>query len=376
MTESLSQIPLVDLKAQYRSLKDEIDIAIARVIEKTSFILGPEVEAFEEAFGAYCGGTHAVGVGNGTDAIAMALRGLGVGAGDEVITVAHTFTATTEGISEVGAKPVFVDVDADTLLMDPKLVEPAITPRTKAILPVHLYGQTADMDPLLELARKWDLRVLEDACQAHGAEYKGQRAGSIGDAGVFSFYPGKNLGAYGDAGAITTRDKDLAEWLKRHRNHGRATKYTHDFEGRNSRMDGLQGAVLAAKLPHLDSWNGKRRELALRYDQGLSGLSGLRRVATHSACTSALHLYVVRVPNRDRVLELLRDQGIEAGIHYPVPLHLQRAYAHLGYKAGMFPVTEHAASEILSLPLCPELTQRDQDRVISAIAAALECTQS
>jgi len=371
MSNFSPHVPLVDLGAQYRVLKPEIDAALARVIEQTSFVLGPEVEAFEQAFGAHCGGVQAVAVGNGTDAIAMALRALGIGAGDEVITVAHTFIATVEGISEVGARPVFVDVREDTLLMDPSLVEAAITPRTKAILPVHLYGQMVDMDPLLALARTRGLKVIEDACQAHGAEYKGQRAGSLGDAAAFSFYPGKNLGAYGDAGAITTRDKGLAEWLKRLRNHGRATKYTHEFEGRNSRMDGLQGAVLAVKLPHLDAWNARRRDLASRYDKGLSGLPGLCRVATSRHGSSALHLYVVRVPNRDRVLEALRTQGIDAGIHYPVPLHLQQACAHLGHKAGDFPITERAASEILSLPLFPELEPQDQDRIISAVVRAL-----
>ena len=366
-----NQIPLVDLKVQYKGLKAEIDAVIERVITKTSFILGPEVEAFEEAFGSFCGGVHAIGVGNGTDATAMALKGLGIGEGDEVITVAHTFIATVEGISEVGAKPVFVDVCDDTLLMDPAKVEAAITPRTKAILPVHLYGQTVDMNPILAMAERHGLKVVEDACQAHGAEYHGRRAGSMGDAATFSFYPGKNLGAYGDAGAITTRHADLAGWLKRLRNHGRATKYTHDFEGRNSRMDGLQGGVLRVKLPHLDAWNARRRELAQRYDSFLVGLPGLRRVATASGCTPVFHLYVIRVADRDNVLESLQKQGIEAGVHYPVPLHLQRAYDHLGIKEGSLPVTERAAAELLSLPIYPEMKTEDQDRVVQAVTKAI-----
>lgn len=367
MSTAPQQIPLVDLKAQYHRFKHEIDAAIASVVERTSFILGPDVETFEKAFGAYCGNVHAIGVGNGTDATAMALRAVGVKAGDEVITTAHTFIATVEGIGELGAIPVFVDIKDDTLLIDPAKVEAAITPRTKAILPVHLYGQTADMNPLLALAHRFGLKVVEDACQAHGAEYRGRRAGSMGDAATFSFYPGKNLGAYGDAGAITTRHQDAADWLKRLRNHGRATKYTHDFEGRNSRMDGIQGAVLSVKLPYLDGWNLRRRQVAARYDAGLQGVRGLRRVMTGDGCSPVYHLYVIRVGDRDRVLAQLQAQGIEAGIHYPVPLHLQKAYSHLGMKEGDLPVTELAAKEILSLPICPELSFEDQDRVISVL---------
>lgn len=371
MSAAPKHIPLVDLKVQYNNLKPDLDAAIARVIDRTSFVLGPEVEAFEKAFGAFCGGVHAVGVGNGTDATAMALRAAGIKAGDEVITVAHTFIATAEGIGEIGAVPVFVDINDDTLLMDPTKVKAAITPRTKAILPVHLYGQTVDMDPILELAALHDLKVIEDACQAHGAEYKGRRAGSMGDAATFSFYPGKNLGAYGDAGAVTTRHEEWAEWLKQMRNHGRATKYTHDFEGRNSRMDGIQGAILNVKLPHLEGWNVKRREVAARYDEALKGLPGLRFVSTVAGCTPAYHLYVVRVPHRDRVLADLKAHGIEAGIHYPVPLHLQKAYSHLALGEGTFPVTERAANEILSLPIFPELKTEDQDQVVKALRVAL-----
>ncbi len=349
---SEAKIPLVDLKAQYLSLKPEMDVAIQGVLDTTSFILGPHVDTFEKRFAEFCGASHCIGMGNGTDATVLALEGLGVGRGDEVITVSHTFIATAEGISELGAIPVFVDVRDDSLLMDVSKVEAAITPRTKAIVPVHLYGQTVDMDPLLAIARKHGLKVMEDACQAHGAEYRGRRAGSMGDAATFSYYPGKNLGAYGDAGAVTTNDAKLADWIRRKRNHGRATKYTHDFVGRNSRMDGLQGAVLNVKLPHLDSWNASRRALAAQYDALLEP-KGIRRVATQEGCLPVYHLYVIRIPNRDQVLARLTAAGIEAGIHYPVPLHLQKAYAELGMKQGDLPVTEAAAGEILSLPLWP-----------------------
>lgn len=366
---SSAKIPLVDLQAQYRSLKPAMDAAIQGVIDATSFVLGPTVEAFERDFAAFCRVDHCVAVGNGTDATVLALEALGVGRGDEVITVAHTFIATAEGISELGAVPVFVDVRPDSLLMDVSKVEAAITPRTKAILPVHLYGQTVDMDPLLELARARGLKVMEDACQAHGAEYKGRRAGSMGDAATFSFYPGKNLGAYGDAGAVVTRHAPVADLVRRKRNHGRATKYTHDLVGRNSRMDGLQGAVLGVKLPHLDAWNELRRRRAATYDELLAPF-GVRRVATQEGCLPVFHLYVVRVADRDRVLDRLKAAGIEGGVHYPVPLHLQKAYEHLGLKAGALPVTEKAATEILSLPLWPEMDPAVQRTVVEALGLA------
>lgn len=363
-------IPLVDLHAQYLSLKPEMDAAIQGVLDQTSFILGPHVETFEKAFAAFCGAEHCIGMGNGTDATVLALEGLGVGRGDEVITVSHTFIATAEGISELGAVPVFVDIRPDTLLMDVTKIEGAITPRTKAILPVHLYGQTVDMDPLLEIARKHGLKVVEDACQAHGAEYKGRRAGSMGDAATFSFYPGKNLGAYGDAGAVVTNHAEVADWIRRKRNHGRATKYTHDFVGRNSRMDGLQGAVLNVKLPYLEAWNAQRREIATHYDAMLAPM-GVRRVAVQQECLPAYHLYVIRVGDRDQVLARLKETSIEAGIHYPVPLHLQKAYAHLGMKSGDLPVTEAAAYEILSLPIYPEMGIRVCETVVAGLRLAL-----
>jgi len=359
-------IPLVDLKGQYKGLKPEIDAAIQAVLDTTGFILGPQVEAFEKAFAAFCGAGHCVAMGNGTDAGVLALEAVGVGRGDEVITVSHTFIATAEAISEIGAVPVFVDVRKDSLLMDVAKVEAAITPRTRAIVPVHLYGQTVDMDPLLELARKHGLKVVEDACQAHGAEYKGRRAGSMGDIATFSFYPGKNLGAYGDAGAVVTNRADFADWIHRKRNHGRATKYTHDFVGRNSRMDGIQGAVLNVKLPHLNAWNEDRRRLAAHYDSLLAPL-GIRRVATQEGCLPVFHLYVVRVTDRARKLDSLKAAGIEAGIHYPVPLHLQKAYQHLGLAQGHLPITEAAADEILSLPIWPGMGLDLVERVVGVL---------
>lgn len=367
MTTNSPVLPLVDLKLQYKNLKSEIDAAIHRVLENTTFILGPEVEHFERRFAAFCEVEHCIGVANGTDATAMALQAVGVVAGDEVITVPNTFIATVEGITEIGAIPVFVDVLDTTMLMDPTKLESAITPKTKAILPVHLYGQVADMDLILDIAKKHGLKVVEDACQAHGAQYKGRKAGSFGDAATFSFYPGKNLGAYGDAGAVVTKHDYVAKIVRKKRNHGRATKYTHDFEGRNSRMDGIQGAVLCVKLQYLETWNKNRGLIAKRYNAGFEKL-GIRTLAVDADCESANHLYVIRVDNRDKLLEHLIGIGIEAGIHYPVPLHLQKAYSHLNLGAGSFPVAEKIATEIISLPIFPELTETDIDRVIGAVS--------
>jgi dTDP-4-amino-4,6-dideoxygalactose transaminase len=363
-------IPLVDLKAQYETIKHAIDPAIARVLAATSFVLGSDVAAFERAFAAHAEARHAIGCGNGTDALELVLEGLGVGPGDEVITVAHTFIATAEAISARRATPVFVDVRPDTLLIDPARVEAAITTKTKAIIAVHLYGQTADMTALSIIARAHGLKLIEDAAQAHGARHRGKRAGSLGDAATFSFYPGKNLGAYGDAGAVTTNDDALAAWIIKARNHGRATKYEHDFAGRNSRMDGLQGAVLGVKLPHLDRWNASRRAIAARYDALFEGERTIGRVAIAEGNESVRHLYVVRVQRRDAVLARLHDEGIEAGVHYPVPLHLQPAYAHLGIAKGALPETERAAQEILSLPLYPEMAAADVERVATALRSA------
>jgi dTDP-4-amino-4,6-dideoxygalactose transaminase len=362
------KVPLVDLRAQYEGLRSEIDAAIRRVIETSSFILGPEVEAFEREFAAYCETQFAVACGNGTDAITLALEALGVRRGDEVITVAHTFFASAEAIGALGARPVFVDIRPDTLLMDTGKIEAAITPRTRAILAVHLYGQMVEMDPVLEIATRNGLKVVEDAAQAHGARYQRRRAGTIGDAGCFSFYPGKNLGAYGDAGAIVTNDAEVADWMRKARNHGRTSKYEHEFEARSSRMDGLQGAVLRVKLPRLDGWNDKRRQLAREYRALLQRDPSLRHVEVHADCEPVFHLFVVQTPKRDQILDRLQKAGFEAGIHYPVPLHRQRAYAHL--ESPALPVTERAAREVLSLPLFPELDTSD----LKAIAAIVDAS--
>ena len=364
-------IPLVDLKAQYLSIRGEIDEAIARVLSRTSFILGEEVAAFERDFASFCGASQCIGVGNGTDALTLALQAVGVGPGHEVITVPFTFIATAEAISALGAKPVFVDIRPDTLLMDVAKVAGAITSRTRAIVPVHLYGQMVDMDPLLELARSHDIAVVEDAAQAHGALYRGRPAGSVGRISAFSFYPGKNLGAYGDAGAVVTSDPDLAGWVRKARDHGRTSKYEHDFEGRNSRMDGIQGAVLAVKLRHLSRWNEQRRELATAYDRALREVAGVVPITRADYGVSACHLYVVRVAKRDQLLAALRDAGVEAGAHYPVPLHLQKAYVRLGIPVGRLPNAESASRDVLSLPLYPELSAADVGVATSALLSAL-----
>jgi dTDP-4-amino-4,6-dideoxygalactose transaminase len=362
------RVPLVDLKAQYRALQPDIDAAIARVIESGVFILGPEVSAFEMAFAAYCGAQHGVGVGSGTAALELALRGLGIGPGDEVITTALTFIATAEAISAVGATPVFADIDPRTYNLDPERVEAAVTAATRAILPVHLYGQPAAMDALAAIARRRGLKLVEDAAQAHGAMHRGWRVGSLGDVACFSFYPGKNLGCYGDGGAVVTNDDRLAARVRRLRDHGRTGKYVHEEIGFGHRLDALQAAILSAKLPHLDAANAARRRLAQRYQQLLAG-SELILPWEPDDVRGVYHLYVVRTPRRDQVLDSLHRQGIGAGIHYPLPLHLQPAYAGLGYRPGSLPVTEAAAREVLSLPLYPEMTEEQQDLVVAAVGA-------
>lgn len=363
------KIPLCDLKAQYEAIKPEIDEAIQSVIARTNFIQGEDVRAFEKEFASFQGAKYCVAAASGTDALHLALLAMGVGQGDEVITVSHTFTATAEAICHCGARPVLVGIDPKTYNMDPTKLEKAITPRTKVIMPVHLYGQSADMDPILEVARKHNLKVLEDACQAHGAEYKGKRVGSIGDAACYSFYPGKNLGAYGDAGAITTNDEALAGWCAMMADHGRTEKYSHDYVGYGKRMDTIQAAVLRAKLRHLEEWTKARREKAEAYTEMLSGL--VETPYEPEWARSVYHQYVVRVPERDRVLSQLKEAGIGAGIHYPIPLHLQPAYAYLGYKKGDFPETEKAAEEILSLPIYPEITRGQQEYVVDQLKKAL-----
>lgn len=368
----MSRIPLVDLKAQYDSIKDEIDAAIARVIQNTSFIGGKEVSAFEEAFAAFQHTKRCVGVASGTAAIFLALKVLGVGEGDEVITTPHTFIATVEPVEALGAKPVFVDIDPVTFNIDPDKIEAAITPRTRAILPVHLYGQLAPMDRIMEIARRHNLVVVEDAAQAHGAEYKGKRAGNWGDIAVFSFYPGKNLGAYGDGGAICTNDDTLADKIAKLRDHGRTSKYAHDEIGYGERLDSLQAAILGAKLPHLQDWNDARRRVADYYTQALRGLQGVRTPSEMPDARHIYHVYCITVNgNRDAILADLKARGIEAGIHYPIPLHLQAALAHHGGREGDFPNTEHAAKSILSLPIYPELTTEQMNRVVEELADVL-----
>jgi dTDP-4-amino-4,6-dideoxygalactose transaminase len=348
-------IPLVDLSAQYRSIKDEIHIAIDRVLESGQFVLGPEVAQFEDAFGAYCQAEYALGVNTGTSALHLALLAAGVGPDDEVITVSFTFVATAAAIIYTGATPVFVDIDPVTYTMDPAKIEHAITPRTRAILPVHLYGQCADMDPINEIARHHGLVVIEDAAQAHGAEYKGRRAGSLGDISCFSFYPGKNLGAYGEGGLVATNNPEFATSVRLLRDWGASSKYNHVVKGFNYRLEALQGAILDTKLVHLDAWTEARRNHARRYDELLAWLNPGTPVElpTHR---HVYHIYAIRVADRDEVCRRLQSRGIGAGVHYPIPIHLQAAYRDLEYSVGDFPASEQAAREVLSLPMYPQLT--------------------
>ena len=359
-------IPLVDLKAQYLSIKDEIDAAIAEVFESCQFVLGEKVEAFESDFAAYCQTRHALGVNSGTSALHLALLAAGIKPGDEVITVSYTFVASVAAIRYTGARPVLVDIDPSSCTIDPTRLEEAITPRTKAVMPVHLYGTCADMDPILEIARRHDLIVIEDAAQAHGAEYKGQRAGSIGDLACFSFYPGKNLGAYGEGGAVVTNDPEYAYVIKRLRDHGQTQKYHHDAVGYNYRMEGMQGAVLGVKLRHLDDWNDARRQSAADYRKSLAD-TGLRLLEEMTYSRSVYHIFPVFTPQRDNLVEHLKGRGISTGIHYPIPVHLQSGYRDLGYKAGDFPHTEQASNEVLSLPMYAELSNEAVTKVCDSI---------
>lgn len=351
------KIPLVDLKAQYASIKTEIDQSIQRVLNETDFINGKAVSEFEKAFADYCGTRSVIGVANGTDALQIALLACGIGKGDEVITAVNIFIATSEAISATGARPVFVDCDAQTYTIDVKKIEEKITPRTKAIIPIHLFGQPAAMEIVKDIAARHNLVVIEDAAQAHGARYKGTIVGNFGKLACFSFYPGKNLGAYGDAGAIATNDEMLANKVRMLANHGRLKKYEHEIEGYNSRLDTLQAAILLAKLRHLDAWTQKRRLHAARYTELLSSTPEIVTPIVHPDATHVYHLYVVRVQQRERVQQTLREAGIATGIHYPIPLHQQPAYKHFGLPAGSFPVAERFAGEILSLPMYPELTE-------------------
>lgn len=359
-------IPLVDLKAQYQTIKPEIDAAIQRVLSHTGFILGREVSDFERDFAAFCRVRYCVGMDSGTAALHLALLVCGVKPGDEVITTTHTFFATSEVISLIGARPVLVDIDPRTYNLDPNRVEAAVTDRTRAIMPVHLYGQPAEMDAIMEIARRHNLRVIEDAAQAHGAEYRGRRAGSIGDVACFSFYPGKNLGAYGDAGALVTNDADLAERARRLRNHGRVDKYEHLAVGFGYRLDALQAAILGAKLPHVDAWNARRREIADYYTESLTNTDVVTPyVPPH--IQPVYQTYCIRAKDRDGLQKHLKARGIETGIHYPIPLHRQPAYRDLGYALGDFPSAELAAKQVLSLPIYPELTDAQVQQVLDGV---------
>jgi dTDP-4-amino-4,6-dideoxygalactose transaminase len=367
-----TQVPFLDLKIHHEPVREEICAAIMEVISKSAFAGGPYVAAFEKDFAAYCGAKYAIGCGNGTDALWIALIGLGVKTGDEVITVPATFMATAEAISYSGAKPVFVDIDPTTYNMDPAQLEKAITPRTKAIIPVHLMGQTADMAPILSIAARHGIPVVEDACQAHGAEYKGQKAGTLGAAGCFSFYPGKNLGAWGEAGAVITNDASLCEKMMVFRDHGQAKKYHHSMVVWNARMDGIQGAVLKVKLKHLDYYNNGRRSRAALYKQLLSDVEQICLPTEASYGKHIYHIYAIRTQKRDALMKELGARGIGCGIHYPIPVHLQDAYAFLGYKKGSFPVAERCASEFLSLPMFPELTDEQVQQVARELKTSLE----
>jgi dTDP-4-amino-4,6-dideoxygalactose transaminase len=349
-----SSIPFLNLRAAHDPIRAELLAAFNEVIDQNAFAGGPFVARFEEDFSAFCGAKHTVASGNGTDALWLPLLALGVGPGDEVITVSHTFIATAEAISYCGAKPVFVDIDEKTCTMDPSKLEAAITPRTKAIIPVHLYGQMADMDPILAIAARHQIPVIEDACQAHGAEYKGRKAGTLGIAGAFSFYPGKNLGALGEAGATTTNDPVLAKKMQTLRDHGSTVKYYHTMVGWNARMDGLQGAALRIKLRTLAQGNAARRSHAARYSELLAGVAGVRTPQVAAYGVPVFHLYVIRVAARDAVLQALGQRGVGCGIHYPKPVHLQDAYAFLGYKPGSLPVTERVA---IGDPLPPDVSR-------------------
>lgn len=362
------KIPLVDLHAQYETIKPEIDAAIQRTIDRTAFILGPEAKQFEENFARFCNVKHAIGLDSGTAALHLAMMALNIGAGDEVITSAHTFIATSEPIALLGARPVFVDIDPRTYNLDPNKLESAITPRTKAIIPVHLYGQPAEMDAIMEIARKHNIPVIEDAAQAHGATYRGRSVGTMGLMTCFSFYPGKNLGAYGDAGALVTNDDELNHKIRMLRDHGRTSKYEHEISGYGFRLDGIQGAILDVKLKHLPEWNAARRAHADYYTELLSNVDASIVTPYEPAHVQAVyHLYVIRTRQRDELLEYLKARDIEAGIHYPVPLHMQPVYKNLGHQRGEFPETERAAQEILSLPIYPELAHAQMERVVETM---------
>jgi dTDP-4-amino-4,6-dideoxygalactose transaminase len=364
-----TDIPLVDLKAQYKTIREEVRTAIDEVLDGMQLTIGPNVKAFDQEFAAFCGAKHAIGVGSGTDALQLVIRALGISAGDEVITVSHTFFATVEAILYSGARPILVDVDEKTFNMDIAAATQAITPRTKAIMPVHLYGRTIDMKPLLALAKDRGLQVIEDACQAHGAMLDtGAKAGNAGNASAFSFYCSKNLGAYGEAGSITTNDDQLAAELRSLREHGQSTRYYHPVVGYNARLDEIQAAILRIKLRKLPEWNARRQAIARHYNEQLKG-SGVTTPEIPEGGRHVFHCYVVRVPNgkRDALRTHLSERGIGTGVHYPVPIHLQEASAFMGYRQGDFPVTERIANEVVSLPMYAELTDAQVETVASAV---------
>jgi dTDP-4-amino-4,6-dideoxygalactose transaminase len=364
-------IPFLDLKAQYASIKPEIDAAVMSVLESCHFIGGETLKRFERNFAAYIGSAHAVGTCSGTSALHLALLGAGVSRGDEVITACNTFIATTEAITHAGARPVLVDVDETTQLIDPARVEAAITPRTTCIVPVHLYGQPADMDAIRDIARRRGLKIVADCAQSHGADIGGDRRKTLGDTSAFSFYPGKNLGAAGDAGLVATDDPDVASYMRALGDHGSREKYHHQYEGFNYRLDAIQAAILDVKLKHLDDWTEARRAHAARYDRAFAG-SPVIPIQAAPGRRHVYHLYVVRVPDRERTISHLKERGISTGIHYPLPLHLQPAYAHLGLKSGAFPVAEKVVSHIVSLPMYAEMTDAMVDEVATAVVESAQ----
>ena len=361
------KVPFLALGEQHKILKSEILPLISYALDEAAFIGGENVVKFEEEFAEFCKTSYCVGVSSGTDALRFALIAVGIGAGDDVITVPNTFIATTEAITQVGARPVFVDIDPITYNMDVSQLEGVVTDKTRAILPVHLYGQPADMDPILEIAERYRLAVIEDACQAHGALYKGRRCGSLGDIGCFSFYPGKNLGACGEGGAVVTNDEELAEKVRMLRNHGQKERYIHEMEGYNGRLDAIQAGILRIKLKKLEKWNEARRQAASYYNEVLSDISFITPPKEAQYAKAVYHLYVILAEKRDELRQFLYSKGIETGLHYPLPLHLQKAYEYLGYEKGAFPVAEEAAKRLLSLPVFPEITQGQIEYVADSI---------
>lgn len=367
-------VPFVDLKEQYSAIRHQLEPALQDVFRDTAFILGKYVARFEQEFAAFCGVRHAIGVNSGTDAITLTLKAMNLGPGDEIITAANTFIATAEAIVHAGCKPIFVDISQDTYNLNPHELEEKITPKTKAIIPVHLYGQPADLEAIMQVARRHNLLVIEDAAQAHGAQYHGRRVGSIGDAACFSFYPSKNLGAYGDGGAIVTNDDSLALKIRHLRDHGSVQKYQHEMVGYNSRLDALQAVVLSVKLKYLDQWNAMRARNAHLYNELLSEIPGVVTPQVLPDVQHVYHLYVIRLTrgDRNRLQAHLKAHGIETGIHYPQPVHLTKAFAHLGYREGDFPIAERCARAILSLPMYPELRAEQIEHVAQEIQSFLK----